>query len=44
MKRFVEGTDRVQSTLFPATLDDYVGEDNPLPECITWGAASSATG
>jgi hypothetical protein len=30
MKRFVEGTDRDQSTLFPATLDDYVGEDNPV--------------
>ena len=30
MKRFVEGTDRGQSTLFPAMLDDYVGEDNPV--------------
>src|SRR4051794_35698288 len=30
MKRFVEGTDRGQSTLFPAVLDDYVGEDNPV--------------
>ena len=30
MKRFVEGTDRGQSTLFPALLDDYVGEDNPV--------------
>ena len=30
MKRFVEGTDRRQSTLFPAVLDDYVGEDNPV--------------
>ena len=28
MKRFVEGADRGQSTLFPAVLDDYVGEDN----------------
>jgi len=25
MKRFVEGADRGQSTLFPAVLDDYVG-------------------
>jgi transposase len=30
MKRFVEGTDRGQSALFPAMLDDYVGEDNPV--------------
>ena len=30
MKRFVEGTDRQQNTLFPAVLDDYVGEDNPV--------------
>ena len=30
MKRFVEGTDRGQSTLFPAVLDDYVGADNPV--------------
>jgi transposase len=30
MKRFVEGLDRVQSTLFPETLDDFVAEDNPV--------------
>ena len=30
MKRFVEGEDRTQSTLFPERLDDYVGEDNPV--------------
>jgi transposase len=30
MKRFVEGLDREQSTLFPALLDDYVTEDNPV--------------
>jgi transposase len=27
---FVEGVDRGQSTLFPALLDDYVAEDNPV--------------
>src|SRR6266702_6599921 len=27
---FVEGVDRGQSTLFPAQLDDYVTEDNPV--------------
>ena len=30
MKRFIEGEDRTQSTLFPASLDDYVDEDNPV--------------
>ncbi len=30
MKRFVEGTDRSQSTLFPERLDDWIGEDNPV--------------
>jgi len=30
MKRFVEGEDRSQSTLFPERLEDYVGADNPV--------------
>ncbi len=30
MKRFVEGEDRTQSTLFPAKLDDYIKDDNPV--------------
>jgi transposase len=30
MKRFVEGEDRSQSTLFPERLDGYVGEANPV--------------
>jgi len=30
MSGFVEGVDRRQSTLFPAVLDDYVAEDNPV--------------
>jgi transposase len=30
MKRFVEGLDRSQSTLFPETLEDFVAEDNPV--------------
>jgi len=30
LKRFIEGEDRSQSTLFPEHLDDYVGEDNPV--------------
>ena len=30
MKRYVEGDDRSQSTLFPERLDDYIAEDNPV--------------
>jgi transposase len=30
MKRFVEGASRLQSTLFPDQLDDYIVEDNPV--------------
>jgi hypothetical protein len=28
MKRFIEGVDREQGTLFPEPLDDWIGEDN----------------
>jgi len=30
MKRFIEGESRNQSTMFPESLDDYVGGDNPV--------------
>ncbi len=30
MKRFVEGVDRAQSTLFPECLDDWIGEESPV--------------
>ncbi len=30
MKRFVEGTDRGQSTLFPERLEDWIDENNPV--------------
>ena len=30
MSGFVEGIDRSQSSLFPAHLEDYVAEDNPV--------------
>ena len=30
MRRFVEGMDRGQSTLFPECLEDWIGEDNPV--------------
>jgi transposase len=30
MKRFVEGTDRGQRTLFPECLEDWICEDNPV--------------
>jgi len=30
MKRFIEGVDRGQSTMFPERLEDWIGEDNPV--------------
>jgi len=30
MKRYVEGQDRSQTTLFPESLDEYIAEDNPV--------------
>jgi transposase len=30
MRRFVEGIDRGQTTLFPECLEDWIGEDNPV--------------
>ena len=30
MKRFVEGEDRSQGTLFPERLDDWICQDNPV--------------
>ena len=30
MKRFVEGVDRGQGSLFPEMLEDWIGEDNPV--------------
>jgi transposase len=30
MKRFIEGTDRGQSTLFPERLEDWIDENNPV--------------
>ena len=30
MKRFIEGVDRNQTTLFPERLEDWVSEDNPV--------------
>jgi len=30
MRRFVEGTDREQSTLFPECLEDWIDENNPV--------------
>jgi transposase len=30
MKRFVEGVDRSQATLFPECLEDWIDEDNPV--------------
>jgi len=30
MKRFIEGENRYQSTLFPESLVDYIAEDNAI--------------
>ncbi len=30
MKRFVEGLERSQSSLFPERLEDWIGDDNPV--------------
>ena len=30
MKRFIEGADRSQTTLFPDRLEDWIDEDNPV--------------
>ena len=30
MKRFIEGESRTQSILLPASLDDYIGDTNPV--------------
>ncbi|AZF38397.1 Mobile element protein [Pseudomonas sp. R4-39-08] len=30
MKRFIQGDHRGQSTLLPESLDDYVGDTNPV--------------
>jgi len=30
MSRFIRGEDRDQTALFPESLDDYIGEDNPV--------------
>ena len=29
MKRFIEGLDRGQATLFPERFEDYIDDDNP---------------
>jgi len=30
MKRFIEGTDRGQSTLFPECLEDWIDDNNTI--------------
>ncbi len=30
MRRFVEGVDRGQGSMFPARLEDWIGEDHPV--------------
>jgi hypothetical protein len=28
---FIEGVARIQATIFPELLDDYISEENPVP-------------
>jgi hypothetical protein len=30
MKRFIEGVERTQRVVFPAQLDEYIAEENPV--------------
>ena len=30
MKRFIEGENRFQSTLFPESIENYIADDNPV--------------
>lgn len=30
MSRFIQGEPRTQSTLFPARIEEYISEDNPV--------------
>jgi transposase len=30
MKRYIEGKNREQMVLMPESLDDFIGEDNPV--------------
>ena len=47
MAGFVEGIERGQSTMFPARLDDYVSDDNPVRAVdasstgLTWASSAS---
>jgi hypothetical protein len=40
MHRFIEGSDRAQASLLPASLEDYVDADNPVrviaPSLMRW--------
>jgi hypothetical protein len=41
MRRFVEGVDRGQTTLFPECLEDWIGEDNPVRPKATLAGCST---
>ena len=42
MRRFVEGVDRSQTTLFPESLKDWIGEDNPVLTAAVHAATISS--
>ena len=35
MKRYIEGKSREQMVLMPESLDDFIGEDNPVRTCLS---------
>ena len=37
MHRFIDGEDRMQQTLLPNSLEDYVSEENPVR--VNWNGA-----
>ena len=43
MKRFIEGADRDQGTLFPERLDDFIAENNPVRVVEAFVEALSVT-
>ena len=42
--RHIQGHGRDHITLFPASLDEYITDDNPLPGCIRQGKSEGISG
>ena len=44
MKRFIEGANQEQATLFPERLDDFIAEDNPVRVIDVFGDGLDLSG